>query len=99
MSIALPTRGLAFDSATFSLQIVDAAAQADRVLVHDETNPTLARILLSMKEPALPVALGVIYRKPAPSFEQGFYAAHPTKMQRTARVDDAMRKTSTWWVG
>ena len=92
-------RGLAFDSATFAVQIVDAKAQADRVLVHDETNPTLARILLSMKEPALPVALGVIYRKPAPSFEQGFYANHPTKMQRKGSVDEAMRKTSTWWVG
>jgi len=92
-------RGLAFDNATFSVQIVDAVAQADRVLVHDETNPTLARILLSMKEPALPVALGVIYRKPAPSFEQGFYTSHPTKMQRTGSVDAAMRKTSTWWVG
>ena len=93
------SRGLAFDSKTFALQIVDAAAQADRVLVHDETNATLARILLSMKEPAFPVALGVIYRKPATSFEQGFYAAHPTRMQRKASVNDAMRKTSTWWVG
>ncbi len=92
-------RGLAFDSSTFAVQIVDAKAQADRVLVHDETNPTLARILLSMKEPALPVALGVVYRKPAPSFEQGFYANHPTKMQRKGSVDEAMRKTSTWWVG
>jgi hypothetical protein len=52
-----------------------------------------------MTEPAFPVALGVIYRNPAPSFEQGFYANHPTGMQRKGKVDEAMRKTSTWWVG
>jgi hypothetical protein len=51
-----------------------------------------------MKEPDFPVALGVVYRDPATSFEQGFYAMHPTKMKRTAKVDDALRKTSTWWV-
>jgi 2-oxoglutarate ferredoxin oxidoreductase subunit beta len=56
-------------------------------------------MLLSMAEPDFPVALGVIYRDPAPSFEQGFYAAHATGMKRTASVADAMRKTSTWWVG
>jgi 2-oxoglutarate ferredoxin oxidoreductase subunit beta len=91
-------RGLAFDVATMSLEVVDAGASADRVLIHDETNKTLAGLLLRMKEPEFPVALGVVYRDPATSFEQGFYAAHPTKMKRTAKVDDALRKTSTWWV-
>jgi 2-oxoglutarate ferredoxin oxidoreductase subunit beta len=92
-------RGLAFDLKTLSLEVVDAAAEADRVLIHDETNSTLAKLLLSLNEPNFPVALGVIYRDPAPSFEQGFYAAHATKMQRTGSVADAMRKTDTWWVG
>jgi len=91
-------RGLAFNLQTLSLEVVDAEAEADRVLVHDETNDTLARLLLSLKDPEFPVALGVIYRKPATSFEKGFYAAHPTGMKRTGSVDDAMRKTNTWWV-
>lgn len=91
-------RGLAFNVEAMSLEVVDAEEQADRVLVHDETNKTLVGLLLRMKEPDFPVALGVIYRDPAISFEQGFYAAHPTKMKRTAKVDDALRKTSTWWV-
>jgi 2-oxoglutarate ferredoxin oxidoreductase subunit beta len=91
-------RGLAFDVATMSLEVVDAVAEADRVLVHDETNRTLVGLLLSMNEPDFPVALGVIYRSPATSFEQGFYATHPTKMKRTAKVADALRKTNTWWV-
>ncbi len=93
------TRGLAFDLKTLSLEVIDAGAEPERVLVHDETNETLAKLLLSMEEPDFPVALGVIYRKPAPSYEQGFHAAHASGMKRTARVADALRKTSTWWVG
>jgi 2-oxoglutarate ferredoxin oxidoreductase subunit beta len=91
-------RGLAFDLTSFALKVVDATAEPDKVLVHDETNPTLAKLLLSMKEPEFPVALGVVYRDPRPSFEQGFYASHVTGMKRTAKVADALRKTSTWWV-
>jgi 2-oxoglutarate ferredoxin oxidoreductase subunit beta len=91
-------RGLAFNVASMSLEVVDAESEAERVLVHDETNKTLAGLLVRMKEPDFPVALGIVYRDPATSFEQGFYAMHPTKMKRTAKVDDALRKTSTWWV-
>ncbi|HEY7671221.1 MAG TPA: hypothetical protein VIC71_03305, partial [Gammaproteobacteria bacterium] len=59
---------------------------------------TLAQLLLSMQAPELPVALGVVYRKPRPSYEAAFYANHPTGLKRTARVADALRQTSTWWV-
>jgi len=91
-------RGLAFNVGTLALEVVDTEAEADRILTHDETNPTLARLLLAMKDPEFPVALGVVYRNPAPSFDSGFYQNHPTKMKRTARIDDALRKTNTWWV-
>jgi 2-oxoglutarate ferredoxin oxidoreductase subunit beta len=92
-------RGLALNVEKLALEVVDAATDADRILNHDETNATLARLLLSMKEPDFPVALGVIYRDPATSYERGYYANHPTGMKRTGKVADTLRKTSTWWVG
>lgn len=92
-------RGLALNIESLSLEVVDAKAEAERVLVHDETNITLARLLVALKDPEFPVALGVIYRQPAQAFEEGFYAAHATSMKRTASVADALRKTNTWWVG
>src|SRR5690606_33975875 len=92
------SKGLAFNAKTLSLQVVDARERPDDVLVHDETNPTLAQLLLSMRTPEFPVALGVVYRNPAESFEKVFYAKHPTQMQRTAKVADALRQTSTWRV-
>jgi hypothetical protein len=51
-----------------------------------------------MQGPEFPVALGVVYRDPRPSFEASFYKAHPTGLKRTASVADALRQTNTWWV-
>jgi 2-oxoglutarate ferredoxin oxidoreductase subunit beta len=92
------TRGLAFDAKAMTLKIVDARAQDADVLVHDETNRTLAQLLLAMAPPEFPVALGVILRQPAPSFERLYYANQPTRLERTGRVADALRQTSTWHV-
>jgi 2-oxoglutarate ferredoxin oxidoreductase subunit beta len=80
------------------LEVIDANARPGDVLKHDETNPTLAQMLLAMQSPDYPVALGVVYRNPAPSYEEAFYSSHVTGMQRTTSVADALRKTNTWWV-
>jgi 2-oxoglutarate ferredoxin oxidoreductase subunit beta len=64
--------GLRFDPETLRLDVVqpgkDGITEAD-ILVHDETNPTLATLLATMEPPDLPVALGVLYCAPAPSYE------------------------------
>ena len=46
----------------------------------------------------LPTALGVIYRLPAQTYEDAFYAHHPTRMQRTKSVTDFIRGPSPWIV-
>lgn len=92
------SKGLKFDVATLSLEVVDAVAHADQVLVHDEKNPTLAQLLLAMQGPDFPIALGVVFRDPQPSYESSFYANHASGMKRTATVTDALRRTNTWWV-
>jgi len=81
---------------SLTLEVVDG--RHDDVLVHDETNATLAQLLLAMEPPALPMALGVIHRRPGQSFEKSFYEAHPSAMARTARVADVLRQTNTWTV-
>jgi 2-oxoglutarate ferredoxin oxidoreductase subunit beta len=91
-------RGIAFNVEKMSLEVIDAEAESERVITHDENNEMLASLLLEMTEPEFPVALGVIYRNPATSFEKGFYAAHPTGMKRAGSVDETLRKTNTWWV-
>ncbi|MGD8322869.1 MAG: 2-oxoacid:ferredoxin oxidoreductase subunit beta [Gammaproteobacteria bacterium] len=91
-------KGIAFDVTSMALKVVDAKAQPEAVLVHDETNQILAQLLLALTGPDFPVALGVVYRNPAPSYEAGFYAHHVSGMKRTANVADALRKTNTWVV-
>jgi 2-oxoglutarate ferredoxin oxidoreductase subunit beta len=91
-------KGLRFDVATMKLEVIDAKARPAEVLRHDETNATLAQLLLALQPPEFPVALGVVHRHPRKSFEAAFYEHHPTGLKRTASVADAMRQTSTWWV-
>ena len=88
-------KGMRFNPETWSLEVIDAAASPDELLVHDERNATVARLLIDLE---LPVALGVIYRDPAESFEASFYAQHPTGMRRTRSVRDIIRGPSSWTV-
>ena len=92
------SKGLRFDTAKMALEVVDAHERADEVLVHDETNATLAQLLLAMEAPEMPVALGVIYRVEDETFEAAFYDNHPTGFKRTGKVADALRNTNTWTV-
>jgi hypothetical protein len=55
-------------------------------------------LLLTMPQPAFPVALGVVLRQPGVPFEKAYYAAQPTKLKRTGKVADVLRQTSTWRV-
>jgi 2-oxoglutarate ferredoxin oxidoreductase subunit beta len=58
------SKGLALDTKTLALKIVDAQANSGDVLLHDETNRVLAQLLLTMPQPEFPVALGVVLRQP-----------------------------------
>ena len=88
-------KGIRFNPKTWSLEVVDAVSSPREVLVHDEGNAVVARLLIDLREP---VALGVIYRQPAQSFEDAFYAHHPSRMQRTRSISDLIRGPSSWTV-
>jgi len=87
--------GIAFNRETFTLDVIDAKQNPGDVLVHDESNAVIARLLIDLQ---LPVALGVIYRQPAQSYEDAFYAQHPTRMQRTKSVAGFLKGPASWSV-
>ena len=91
-------KGLRLDPQRIALEVVDAESNADGILHHDETNRVIAHLLLEMRSPEFPVALGVILRQPAETFEHSFYTNHPTGFRRTAKVADVLRRTNTWRV-
>jgi 2-oxoglutarate ferredoxin oxidoreductase subunit beta len=88
-------RGIRFNSDTFALEVIDATRAPDDVLVHDESNPVLARLLTDLNQP---MALGVIYRQAAMSYEAVFHAHHPTGMTRTRSVADFIKGPNSWEV-
>ncbi len=88
-------KGIAFNASTWALEVIDAAANPDDVLIHDESNATLARLLIDLR---LPVALGVIYCQPAQTYEDAFYAHHPSRMRRAKTVAELITGPASWTV-
>lgn len=96
-------KGLRLDAKTLSLEVVtigkDGVSEAD-ILVHDETNATLAQMLIHLDPAEFPMILGVIYADPAPSFEDIVLAqvAEREKAAGTGDLDALMRAGRTWTV-
>jgi 2-oxoglutarate/2-oxoacid ferredoxin oxidoreductase subunit beta len=72
MLFAGGTKGLRINRDDLHLEVVDVEGgdwQAADVLVHDPKNRSVAHMLVEMPLVGFPVALGVIYEDPAPTFE------------------------------
>jgi 2-oxoglutarate/2-oxoacid ferredoxin oxidoreductase subunit beta len=102
MLFANGTKGLRLNKQSLRLEVVSAVdedlAAAD-ILVHDEKNKLVAQLLIDMPFGDFPVALGVIYCDPAPTFdsvvvEQNQNAASGKKRD----LDALLRKGDTWLV-
>jgi 2-oxoglutarate/2-oxoacid ferredoxin oxidoreductase subunit beta len=96
-------RGLRLKPGTLALEVVevgDGGARPQDILVHDETNRALAQLLVALEPPEFPVALGVLYCNPAPSYEAEVYAqARAAGFGRQpADVDALLRREGTWVV-
>ena len=95
------TRGLRIDPARLAIEIVEVEGgdwQAAGVAVADVTNRMMAHLLVEMS-PDFPVALGVIYDSPAPTFEAAVVAQN-AEMARGKSPDLAalIAKGQTWQV-
>jgi 2-oxoglutarate ferredoxin oxidoreductase subunit beta len=88
-------KGIFLNRDTLELEVIDATTSPDDVLVHDEANKTIARLLIDLH---IPVAMGVICRQPSVSYEDAFYAHHPSRMKRTKSIGDFIKGPSSWTV-
>jgi 2-oxoglutarate ferredoxin oxidoreductase subunit beta len=70
------------------------------VLVHDERNRTIARLLAEMAAPDYPVALGVLYAEPAANYIEGLYGQREAVRNEkdAGRIDELLRRGHTWTV-
>ncbi len=90
-------KGLRLNPAALTLETVtlgEDGVTLDQVMVHDETNRTLAGMLAALEGPA-PVALGVLYCAPVTSFTSAVYAGGEAV---TGELDALLRQGKTWEV-
>ena len=92
------TKGLLFDSATMTLGVVDLVeGEISTVMVHDETNRILAQLLIDMEFGPFPIALGVIWCSPAPSFEVAVAAQNvAASTGKPTDLNALIRKGQSW---
>jgi 2-oxoglutarate ferredoxin oxidoreductase subunit beta len=100
-------KGIALDVEALHLKVVDVATAADGtpdwksagVIVHDVTNRAIAHMLIEMVFGPFPMALGVLYDDPRPSFEE--MLLEQDSQARAGKEPDLARllaKGQTWTV-
>ncbi len=97
------TLGLRVKPGFFELEVVtigkNGITEAD-ILIHDETNRALANLLALLEPPAFPVAIGVLYCHPTPSYEDGV-RGHMEEAKTHGNGDDLnalLRRGHTWTI-
>jgi 2-oxoglutarate ferredoxin oxidoreductase subunit beta len=100
MLFASGTKGLKLNRETLRLEVVDVVdGDASGVIVHDETNKAVANMLIDMPFGEFPVALGVIYCDPAPSFDQAIEDQEARLVSgKSADFNALLRRGQSWEV-
>ncbi len=83
-------KGLRLDPRQLRLEVIEPGkdgATVHDLLVHDETNPLIAQMLLSMDEGEFPVALGVLYCNPGATLVSELYAQRDRVRETRDRAD------------
>jgi 2-oxoglutarate/2-oxoacid ferredoxin oxidoreductase subunit beta len=96
------TKGLALDTDRLELKVVDVSDgdwQAAGVIAHDVTNRSLAHMLVELPFGAFPMALGVIYDDPRPTFEQSVIEQNAKAREgKDNNLAKLLAKGQTWTV-
>ncbi len=96
------TKGLALDTERLKLKVVDVVDgdhAAAGVAIHDQTNRGLAHMLVEMPFGPFPMALGVLYDDPAPTFDSAVVAQnHQAAEGKTANLQKLLSQGQTWQV-
>ena len=102
MVFAKGTKGIALDAEKLTLKVVDVVDgdwQAVGVIEHDVTNRSIAHMLVEMPFGPFPMALGVLYDDPRPTYEDAVLgqdqAARAGKSTDLAKL---LAKGQTWTV-
>ena len=95
-------KGLTLDRTALNLKVVDVADgdwQGAEVIVHDPSNKAVAHMLIDMPIGSFPMALGVIYDDPRPTFESAVRAQNEEAAAgKPADLQALVARGQTWLV-
>ena len=96
------TQGIALDHDTLTLKVVDVVDgdwKAAGVIVHDVTNRSVAHMLVEMPFGPFPMALGVIYDDPRPTYDESLLGQDAKAREgKVADLGKLLAKGQTWTV-
>ena len=102
MLFAKGAKGIALDVETLNLKVVDVVDgdwQAAGVIVHDVTNRSVAHMLVEMAFGEFPMALGVLYDDPRPTFDDAVTALNASQsVGKVADLQKLISKGQSWTV-
>ncbi len=102
MLFAGGTKGIALDRDALTLTVVDIVDgdwQSVGVIVHDVTNRSIAHMLVEMPFGPFPMALGVLYDDPRPTFEDAVIEERQkSSAGKEANLAKLLAKGQTWTV-
>ena len=95
-------KGIRLNRQSLELEVVTIGedCQLEDLLVHDETNKTLAQLIGAMGGPDFPVAVGVIYHNPKPNYVDDLFIQREQLRQGKERgnLNALLRSGHTWEV-
>jgi len=95
-------KGLRLNFKSLTLEVVtigEGGVSLSDIVVHDETNKTLAHMLLEIDLSVFPTPLGVIYHKPASSYDDKVYAQRIEVREEKEKADmNALLRSGHTWV-
>ncbi len=96
------TKGIALDVETLNLKVVDVVEgdwKTAGVIVHDVTNRSVAHMLVEMRFGEFPMALGVLYDDPRPTFNDAVVEQNRAVSEgKVADLGKLLTKGQTWTV-
>jgi 2-oxoglutarate/2-oxoacid ferredoxin oxidoreductase subunit beta len=102
MLFANGSKGLALDREALAMKVVEVEGgdwQAAGVLVHDPANRSIAHMLVEMPLGSFPMALGVLWEDPRPTFESAIIEQNSAAAAgKTADLQALVAKGQSWEV-
>ena len=102
MLFAGGSKGIAIDHMTLTpivVDVIDGNWEAAGVIVHDVTNRTVAHMLVELPFGDFPMALGVLYDDPKPTFEDAVVGQNESASRgKVADLQKLVAKGQTWTV-